>query len=243
MREKHSTQKSDTLQHIDEKSSLLDDALLLIEQNFYFLHAGAFFDDLSKAHDLTSLHDPRIFRAYDEGAAYLFNPAIIEELMEDAYQSAPAQTTLFGYFVEFNAFRGICMAIVEALRLESPFRGYMHQKLGESYEDFVDLVSFVRNVLSHNIHAEIRLDEKDFKGTRERIIRMRRDPDIRFSLCYSTDLPEIGTPSETYSFDCHVDFASLREGMAFLEIVPPLTLMKLSELCYNFVIGYRLTRV
>ena len=224
-----------------DHETLLDDALLLVEQNFYFLHAGAFFDAVSRQTDLSQHYDPRIYKKFDDSSAYLFNPAIIQEVMEDATQIPPHQPTLFEYFVELNAIRGICMALVEAVKLESPFREYMKQKLGRSFEDFIDIVSFVRNVLSHNIHAEIRLDEKDFKGTRERILRMRRDPDVHFRLDYAMDLPEIGTPVEGYGFTCRVDFASLEVGMPFLEIMPQSTLMKLGELCFNIVVGYRLS--
>jgi len=220
--------------------TLVDDALLLIEQNFYFLHAGEFFDVVSRQTDLSQHYDPRIYKKFDNTSAYLFNPAIIREIMADALQTPEEQPTLFEYFITFNAIRGICMATIEAVKLESPFRKYMQEKLGSRFEDFVDIVSFVRNVLSHNIHAEIRLDEKDFKGTRERILRMRRTPDIHFHLDYSSSLPEIGTPLEDYAFSSHVDFASMETGMPFLEIMPQWELMKLGELCFNFVVGYRL---
>lgn len=38
-----------------DKNILLDDALLLVEQNFYFLHVGKFFDKLSKKEDLSQI--------------------------------------------------------------------------------------------------------------------------------------------------------------------------------------------
>jgi len=225
-----------------DAETLIEDALLLVEQNFYFLHAGAFFDAVSRQTDLSQHYDPRIYKSFEDKSAYLFNPLLIQEVMADARQTPADAPTLFEYFVELNAIRGICMATVEAVKLESPFRSYVQVKLGDRFENFVDLVSFVRNVLSHNIHAEIRLDEKDFKGTRERILRMHRNPDIHFTLHYAADFPEIGTPDETYGFSCQVDFAALEVGMPFLEIMPQSTLMKLGELCFNMVIGYRLTK-
>lgn len=221
---------------------LVDDALLLVEQNFYFLHAGEFFDAVSRQTDLSQHYDPCIYKKFEDGSGYLFNPAIIQEVMADARQIGTEHPTLFEYFVAFNAIRGICMAMVEAVKLKSPFRDHMQHKLASSFEDFIDIISFVRNVLSHNIHAEIRLDEKDFKGTRERILRMRRDPGIHFRLDYATTLPEMGTPVEGYRFVCQVNFASLEVGMPFLEVIPQSTLMKLGELCFNFVVGYRLLR-
>ena len=220
-------------------SVLLDDALLLVEQNFYFLHVGEFFGDLSKKEKLAD-RDLRIKRDFDEGQSYSFNPAIIKELLNDAKTNETKDITLFEYFVEFNAFRGICMATVEALRLESSFREFMQIRLGEQFEDFFDLVSFVRNVLSHNIHAQIMLSEKDYAGTLKRIRRHKRDTNIFFRLIYARDLPEIGSPDMNYGFTCNVDFESLEEGMPFLEIISHWELMMLSELCFNLVMAYRM---
>jgi len=220
-------------------SVLLDDALLLVEQNFYFLHVGEFFGNLSKKEDLTN-RDLRVKRSFSEGQTYSFNPAIIKELLDDAQTNKLEDITLFDYFVEFNAFRGICMATVEALRLESSFREFMQIRLGEQFENFFDLVSFVRNVLSHNIHAQIMLSEKDYAGTLKRIRRHKRDTNILFTLIYARDLPEIGSPDMNYGFTCNVDFENLEEGMPFLEIISHWELMMLSELCFNLVMAYRI---
>ncbi|WP_024955632.1 hypothetical protein [Sulfurospirillum arcachonense] len=220
-------------------SVLLDDALLLVEQNFYFLHVGEFFGDLSKKEKLSN-RDLQVTRTFEESQSYSFNAAIVKELLLDAEQNKNNEITLYEYFVEFNSFRGICMAMVEALRLESPFRSFMQIRLGEQFENFFDLVSFVRNVLSHNIHAQIKLNEKDYEGTLKRIRRMKRDTNISFHLIYARDLPEIGSPDINYGFTCKVDFESLKEGMPFLEIISHWELMMLSELCFNLVMAYNL---
>jgi len=220
-------------------SILLEDALLLIEQNFYFLHVGEFFGDLSKKEELTN-KNLEIKRRFDEAQSYNFNAHIINELLQDAKQTDKDEITLFEYFVEFNAFRGICMAMVEALRLEEPFRQFMQIRLGNQFENFFDIVSFVRNVLSHNIHAQIKLSEKDYAGTLKRIRRHKRDTHIIFSLIYANDLPEIGSPDTNYGFTCNIDFEALDESMPFLEIISHWELMMLSELCFNLVMAYKI---
>lgn len=220
-------------------SILLEDALLLVEQNFYFLHVGEFFGELSKKEDLTN-RNLEIKRRFDEAQSYNFNPNIIKELLHDAKQTEKDEITLFEYFVEFNAFRGICMAMVEALRLEGPFRQFMQIRLGNQFENFFDIVSFVRNVLSHNIHAQILLNEKDYAGTLKRIRRHKRDTNIIFAVIYANDLPEIGSPDTNYGFTCNIDFEALDEGMPFLEIISHWELMMLSELCFNLVMAYKI---
>lgn len=218
---------------------LLDDALLLIDQNFYFLHVGEFFGTLAKQKPLFGL-DLRVNRVFETKEEYTFNNAIIDELLKDAQNSHHEQTTLFEYFVEFSAFRSICMAMVEALRLQTSFRSFIQFRLQDQYENFFDIVSFVRNVLSHNIHAQIRLDEKDYAGTLKRIRRMNRNALVDFDFNYYRDLPEIDAPASDYGFRCNIDFESLEKNMPFLHIISHWKLMMLSELCFNLSMAYRI---
>ncbi|MDD2383614.1 MAG: hypothetical protein PHN18_05445 [Sulfurospirillaceae bacterium] len=222
-----------------DTETLLDDALLLVEQNFYFLHMGEFFGKLSKTENFT---DRSLFvvKKYENERAYYFNAEIIHELLLNAQKTKKEDISLFEYFVEFNAFRGICMATVESLRFESPFKEFMQNLFKEQYENFFDIISFVRNVLSHNIHSEIRLNAKDYDGTLKRIRRMHRDSNIVFAFQYALNLPEIGAPNDAYTFTCKIDFESLEEGMPFLEILSMWDLMMLSELCFNLVMTYRM---
>lgn len=224
---------------MNDTEILLDDALLLVEQNFYFLHMGEFLGKLSKTEDLS---DRSLFvvKKYEGNQAYYFNAEIIQELLANARQTQKEDISLFEYFVEFNAFRGICMAMVESLRFESPFKAFMQKLFGEQYENFFDIVSFVRNVLSHNIHSEIRLNEKDFDGTLKRIRRMGRNANMHFAFQYALNLPELGAPNDAYTFTCKINFESLTEGMPFLEVLGMWDLLMLSELCFNLVMTYRM---
>jgi len=222
---------------INEKI-LLDDTLLLVEQNFYFLNMGEFLGMLSKTEDLTD-RSMFVVKKFDKQNAYYFNADITYELLKNARAYKKDELSLFEYFVELSAFRGICMAMVEALRLESGFKDYIKERFGEQYENFYDILSFVRNVLSHNTHAEIRLNEKDFAGTLKRIRRMRREENIKLNFQYSKSLPEISPPNSKYGINISIDFLSLRVGDEFLKIVKLWDLFMLSELCFNLVISFR----
>ncbi len=222
---------------IDEKI-LLDDTLLLVEQNFYFLNMGEFLGMLSKTEDLTD-RSMFVVKKFDSQNAYYFNADITYELLKNARKYKKDELSLFEYFVEFNSFRGICMAMVEALRLENSFKEYIEQRVGEQYENFYDILSFVRNVLSHNTHAEIRLNEKDFAGTLKRIRRMRRNENVKLNFQYSASLPEISPPNSRYGVNISIDFLSLKVGDEFLKIVEMWDLFMLSELCFNLVISFR----
>jgi len=223
-----------------EEQTLLEDALLLVEQNFYFLHAGEFYSQISRSSNLSFHFDTAVTKQFEDGTLYNFTPTIIEEILNDSPIVAAGETTLFEYFVEFNAFRGICMAMVEALRLETDFKEFLQKRLGDRFEDFIDILSFIRNVLSHNIHAEIALSTKDYEGTLSRIIRMRRNPDITLIFSYRDDLPELSMVDIGYGFQCHVDFASLESGMPFLDILSHRELFLISEWCFKLVVGYKI---
>ncbi len=221
-----------------DSETLLEDTLLLVEQNFYFLNMGEFLGMLSKTEDLTD-RSMFVVKKFDDVNAYYFNADITYELLKNARQYKKDELSLFEYFVEFNSFRGICMAMVEALRLENGFKDYIEDIFKEQYENFYDILSFVRNVLSHNTHAEIRLNERDFAGTLKRIRRMRRKEKVKLNFQYSKSLPEISPPNSKYGVNISIDFLSLKIGDEFLAIVNIWDLFMLSELCFNLVLSYR----
>ncbi len=216
---------------------LLEDALLLVEQNFYFLHAAQFFGKLAKEAKFDdSLLDVTL--VCDKSRTYRFHPQFTKAVLEDSKAHSEV-VSFFEYFSAFNAFRGVGMAMVEAMRLELEFTDFLQNQLDKQYESFYDLLCFVRNVLSHNIHAEIALSSRDFQGTLKRMRRMKREPIIDFSFIYSRDLPQIASPYPDYGFECNIDFGKLEEGMEFLEILPLWELCMISELSFNLVQAFR----
>ena len=221
---------------------LLEDALLLIEQNFYFLHAGEFFTNLSKKTDLSKNNELSIKKVFSTNQEYNFNALIIKNMLLDAKASKLNQTILFEFFVEMNTIRGMCMAMVEAIRLKGPFNVFMKEKLTSDFDGFLDIISFVRNVLSHNIHADMHLSEKDYEGTLQKIIRQKRNPKINLHINYSKYMSEIKYPNKDYAFKCNIDFSKLNTSMPLFDIISEWELIMLSELCYNFVASYRINQ-
>jgi len=225
------------MQTIDE---LIEDAILLVEQNFYFLHAGEFFAKLAKEEELSPKAQDIII-CKDEITSYTIHSQFIKVVLQDAYKNP--NLGMFEYFIEFSAIRSICMAMVEAIRLEGDFRVFIQNVLGEErFEDFYDILSFIRNVLSHNVHSEIRLSFKDFDGTKRRIFRQRRCPNIIFTFIYSADLPSLALLENSYGFSVHADFEKMNEESLFLDIFSTWELLMICELCFNFVQVYRVQK-
>ena len=79
---------------MNDQEVLLDDALLLVEQNFYFLHMGEFFGKLSKTEDFT---DRSLFvvKKYENEKAYYFNAELIHELLLNAQIKVVLIPTMF----------------------------------------------------------------------------------------------------------------------------------------------------
>lgn len=226
---------------MSKEEILLEDALLLVEQNFYFFHAGAFFAQISKNANLSHHFDTEVTKTFEDKSFYHFNQAIIEEILNDASTTSATETSFFEYFMELNAVRGITMAMVEALRLKSSFKDFIEARLGENFEDFFDILSFIRNVLSHNVHAQIALNKKDFEGTYSRIVRMKRNPNIELNFNYQKYIPELSAPEDEYGFSCSVDFSTLQTSKPLLDILSLRELFLISEWCFNLTIAYRLS--
>ena len=55
-----------------DNETLLDDALLLVEQNFYFLHMGEFFGKLSKTENFTD-RSMFVVKKYENENAFINN--------------------------------------------------------------------------------------------------------------------------------------------------------------------------
>ncbi len=143
------------------------------------------------------------------------------------------QSNILGYFVEMNAFRGIAMAMQEGIKGNNLFKNYLKNKLGNRFDHFDHINSFVRNVLSHNIDNEIKLRSKNFQSTKKNFIENVNPCGVaKFDFLYSRDLPEESSP-ECYGFKIELDFQNLIEGQKFTDVISEWHLFMISELSYN----------
>lgn len=215
----------------------VDDTLSLIEQNFEFLHAGKFLSHYIKQNNLsTKAQNLTIY--FEEGKTYCLNGLIIRDYLESAFINNNKPNTL-GYFVTWNAFRGIGMAMTECFKEKNSFRDLIKKKLGDRYEHFKAIFQFIRNVLSHNVHNEIRLKKDDYDITKTRFTKKVKSGKAKFEFNYIHDLPEICTTNGDYGFKIIVDFTKLNKGDHFINIVHEWELYMLMELSFNFVKVYR----
>lgn len=211
----------------------------LVEQNFFFLHIGKFLSHYIKKHDLSS-ESKNLNIVLGEKKSYLLRGDIIKDLLNHSFIKCD-QGNILGYFVEWNAFRGITMAIREGINGNQKFKKFLETKLKDKLNHFEYILTFIRNTLSHNIDNEIILrDKKDFEMTKNSFIKnVNSSGFAQIEIVYSKDLPDISCENKNYGFKIEVAFGSLEEGQKFTDIITEWQLFMMAELCYNLVCLYR----
>ncbi len=224
-------------------NSKIEDILSLVEQNFEFLHVGAFLNYHATKENLSS-KTIDIQRTFENEKTYCVS---MKCLTEDALsQYHKLQTaTVFGYLVEWNAIRGVSMAMVEGIKLESYFKKFIENQLGNRYKHYYAILCFIRNVLSHNIDNEIRLKQSDYEGTKESFLKyeksLKKEPSgiAKFDVNYCDVFPNLNAPRD-YVFDIEVNFKGLQPNECFLDVISELHLLMFTEFCFNLVKLFRL---
>jgi hypothetical protein len=214
----------------------IEDALSLVEQNLEFLHVGLFLNWYAKNNDLTSKVVPIEFECGGDKPYTLTGEIAKEALRVYFKQKKP---TVLSYFVMWNSCRGIAMALYEGLKHESPFRKFLMEKLGDRYEHYHAILSFIRHILSHNTHNEIQLKKVDYEVLRKQFIKKCASGVASLSIKYTDDFPELNA-QDNYGYEFKVDFTSLTSGERFIEVIPEYQWFQFSELCFNFVKAYRI---
>ena len=214
----------------------INDVISLIEQNFNFLHLGKFLSWYIRKNNLADVAETIPIRS-DDGEYILYGNRT-KMLLENAFING-YKSNILGYFTEWNAFRGIFMAVSEGIEKVDIWKSYLEERLGEQYDFFEKIIKFARNVLSHNIHHEIRLHEKDIFSIKK-WFENKELPSYSLDISYKRYLPEASYPSN-YSFKIELICSKLKEGEKFLDIISLNNLYMLAEFCYNLTHFYNFT--
>lgn len=200
---------------------------------FESLHVGKFLTTYMKNTNLSVDARSTQLNFHGDTNTYFLNGSLIRESLLSAFTN-PHLPTGLGYFIEWNAFRGISASFYEGMKDKSGvFATKLKNALGDKYLSFSALVEFVRHTLSHNIDDEIRVMTKDFAPLRERFKKANASSgilDLQFEYC-SFDIFKDFRPG--YGFKVSFDFDSINDGDRFISVVSEYSLFMLSELCFN----------
>lgn len=130
------------------------------------------------------------------------------------------------------------MALYEVLQRESIFKEFLKKKLGTRYEHYHAILKFIRHQLSHNIHNEILLKEKDYQRLGKEFQKKCPSGVAAFSVKYAEDFPELNAPNN-YEFKFEVDFTSLTPDKRFIDVISECQMFQFLELCSHFVVAFR----
>ena len=211
----------------------INDVISLIEQNFNFLHLGKFLSWYIRKNNLADVAETIPIRS-DDGEYILYGNRT-KMLLEDAFING-YKSNILGYFTEWNAFRGIFMAVREGIDKVDTWKSYLEERLGEQYDFFEKIIKFARNVLSHNIHHEIRLHEKDIFSIKK-WFENKKLLSYSLNISYKRYLPEASC-HPNYSFKIELDYSKLKDGEKFLNIISLNNLYMLADFCYNLADFY-----
>jgi len=220
---------------MNEKCSI-EDILMLVEQNFVFLHIGTFLSLYIQKHNLATEANNISLNLRQN--TYLLRGDLIRDSLSESYVNWN-KSNILGYFVTWNAFRGIATAMHEGIKNEV-FKNFLERILKQKFIHFKFIIAFIRNVLSHNIENEIRLTEDDFKGSKESFINRVNNSGVAiFDFIYSRDFPEKISFPDNYGFNIELQFFNLKGGNKFTDIISEWKLFMIMELCYNIIYYYR----
>jgi len=217
----------------------IEDIFTLVEQNFDFLHVGLFLSRYIKEKNLSS-EAKNVQLEFMGNKRYLISGGRVRDSLSACFIDWN-KPNILGYFVEWNAFRGVAMAMSEGIFHNTDFKKYLVNALGEGKQSrFEYIIKFIRNVLSHNIENEIRLIKDNFENSRDDFVRhIDKSGIASFEFKYNRDFPEKTSFPDDYGFNVEIRFCDLKEGDRFVDIVSEWQLFMITELCYNLVKYYR----
>lgn len=125
------------IKHNMKEKRSIEDILTLVEQNFEFLYIGMFLSHYIKKNNLT-VEAKNIVLNVGENKRFLLQGDIIRDSFSESFINWN-QNNILGYFVEWNAFRGIAMAMHEGISKNSDFEKFLEDILKEKYKHFKSL--------------------------------------------------------------------------------------------------------
>ncbi|HOJ16298.1 MAG TPA: hypothetical protein PLC43_03920 [Caldisericia bacterium] len=228
---------------MNKKYSIYD-ILSLIEQNFSFLHLGNFLSIYIKNKNLSNA--AKNIEIKLDNNKFTLKGEKIKSCLEDSYINRN-KPNILEYFVTWNAFRGIAMAVYEGIKNDN-FRKFIVSILSkDKFKHFYYIIKFIRDVLSHNIDNEIKLINENFDKTKNEFLKKNSSGIADFEFIYSRDFPDVKNflkdIPNNYGFKIQLNFNNLQDNSQqrykFTDIISEWQLYMLMELCYNLSIYYR----
>lgn len=196
---------------------------------FVYLHLGVFYSQLSKNEDLSD--KARNFQIDFGKEKYSLVGEVIKDYLKKIHEE-PQSPGIFYYLILSNSIRGVTMALFEALKNDEIKSLFLKQifRNEETFDNFHEVLRFIRNTFSHNIRDRIELRKEDYEGQRNYLSKKGKS-DINFFFDYNES--PIRLNKGHYIVEIHIDFNQVKEGSIYTDIISEYQSLLFIELCYN----------
>lgn len=214
---------------------IFEDSRETIVMYYTYLHLGYFYSQLSKHEDL-SCKAKDMWLNCGSTNKYLLRENLIKWSLADIYKKSQLPD-VFSLLILANSVRGITMALFEALQdeeIKNLFLEHIFRNDEESYNNFKEVVTFIRNTFSHNIRDKIELKRSDYEnGQNKQIDRLRKKGKTTLNFFFDYAKSPIPISRENYTVKIDIDFGQIKDGVVYTDIISEYQTLLFIELCYN----------
>lgn len=201
----------------------------LIQWYYRYLCIWWFLNEIIKNKNLSNEIKNVKIKTWDK-TNFSLNTKTIDKLLSEI-KNNPEKENIFWYFNKISSIKWIVSSTKELIDTNQDFKKFFKNFLGEKYEDFKEILNFIRNCLNHNISTQIKIKEKDF-STQKKFLIERKKTFIKFNFIYSDHIKSWSW-NKKYWFCIRINFKKIREWDKLFDIVKLHNLFMLSEFCYN----------
>jgi hypothetical protein len=207
----------------------------LIQWYYRYLYIWWFLNEIIKKKDLSkNIKDTKI-KTWEK-TNFSLNSETIKKLLSEIHKN-PNKENIFGYFNKISSIKWISSSIKELIDTNKDFKDFFREFLWDQYEDFKEILNFIRNCLNHTISTQIKIKDEDF-STQKKFLLARKKTFLKFNFIYSKHI-KTWKWNKKYWFCIKINFKKIKEWDKLFDIIELHNLFMLSEFCYNMCEIYK----
>lgn len=225
----------------------MKDTLILLQGYYSYFLLGLYVDILMKKGEVP-LPDQRNWKKkkwekpqelilqVSKTNAIKLNTTRITALLEQI-RKHPEGRNVYGHLWFISSLKGLLGTFLDMNARYPTRRKFLKQTLGNEYEDYMQIVRFCRNLITHQYSADVSISTRDKQLALEKLTETgKRIVSVSFS--YKDIFGKEWTGSAAYWFHISINTAALRGKNTLFAIVDEHSLFMLAESIYNITNYY-----
>lgn len=210
----------------------------LIQWYYNFLSLWKYLEQYMRNNDLSDINIDTKIKTWPTSTFWI-NKKAVNWLLKSIHWNS--KKNIFWYLTELSARRGIFTATKEGIDNDQHFHNFIKETLKNQFFPFMQLLSLIRNILSHHMTSDWVLKQEDYHKQKE-FLMQKEITRIHFKFKYSTYIKERKW-SDEYWLDIKVNMKNLYDWIKIKKLFSTHQLYLLSELCYNLSEIYRVKHI